>query len=112
MEPVLAQKREDLRHWEAKVAEQGQIAGMSSVEDAKREITTVNNLLTGSGRWHPRPAEHITTLGAFSDYTDVFKFPCCGKTALGNGEPSQFREDGCEESPTGEPDLTAAESRE
>jgi hypothetical protein len=51
-------------------------------------------------RWHPQKAEHVKNLGAYEDYAEVWRFPCCDKTvASGDDAPSQYRDDGCEQAP-------------
>lgn len=61
-------------------------------------IEQVRNRYAPRRRWHPEPADHIRNMGAMFDYCELYRFPCCGKTVVtGDGEPSQFRFDGCQE---------------
>ncbi len=62
----------------------------------EREVTA--NTLSPRPRWHPQPAHNVRALGAMDDYAEVWKFECCGKAVvMGDGAPSQFRTDGCQE---------------
>jgi hypothetical protein len=65
-------------------------------EDLKNELQFVLNAMSQRRRWHPKPAEHHKALGPQEDYCEVYCFPCCGKyVVVGDGQPSQFRADGC-----------------
>jgi TIR domain/NB-ARC domain len=69
-------------------------------EDSKNELDVILNDLEQGRRWHPREAEHVKVLGPLEDYCEVYRFPCCGTHVLvGTVAPSQFRTDGCEETP-------------
>lgn len=49
-------------------------------------------------RWHPEAPDLIRNMGAMFDYCELYRFPCCGKAVMtGDGPPSQFRPDGCED---------------
>lgn len=65
------------------------------------ELQVLSNTLGERRRWHPKPAEFHKALGALEDYCEVYRFPCCGKfVVMGDGSPSQFRADGCQDVPT------------
>ncbi len=67
-------------------------------EDAKNELAVIWNHLGSRRRWHPKQAVLVKVLGAYEDYCEVYRFPCCGKYVLvGDVAPSQVRADGCEE---------------
>ena len=66
----------------------------------EEEIDTIQNFLQTTGRWHPEKAVYDRNTGARGDYSDVYRFPCCGKYVLtDNRAPKQFRADGCCVSP-------------
>lgn len=71
---------------------------LSSVqEDLKNELQSVLYMLGFHRRFHSQEAQYQRSLGAQEDYCDVYQFPCCGKyVVVGDGRPSQCREDGCE----------------
>lgn len=68
--------------------------------DLKNELQVVLNMMRARRRWHPKPAESYQTLGAQEDYCEVYRFPCCGLSVVGDyPAPSQYRADGCEDAP-------------
>jgi hypothetical protein len=74
----------------------------TSYREFSNKLHVLDSFIIQAGRWHPRPAECIKTLGADDDYIDIFEFPCCGTQVRGDqvlAYPSQFSYDGCEEAP-------------
>ena len=68
--------------------------------DAWQELSILKNSMRDRPRWHPKPAVPERFLGAQEDYTEVWRFPCCGRTiVVGDGPPSQHVADGCQEVP-------------
>lgn len=73
----------------------------SRQEVLKDELQVLLNAMGERKRWHPKPAEHHKTLGPQEDYCEVYRFPCCGRFVLTDGqEPSRCRADGCEDIPS------------
>ena len=57
---------------------------------------TIQKKLNYENRFHPEKPIWVGNLGAIDDYCEIYKFPCCGKSVvMGDGEPSQYRYDGC-----------------
>lgn len=56
-------------------------------------------------RWHPQPAEQLSSTLRGSEMIDIYEFPCCGKQFGLNEKDvnsetlSQVRPDGCEDLP-------------
>lgn len=71
----------------------------SELQIARENLSIVQNLLGEKARWHPQEALMTGNTGAEGDYVDVYTFPCCNRAVAVDTGPSQFREDGCEESP-------------
>jgi hypothetical protein len=68
----------------------------SSTQNVKAEINAIENFLAFDGKWHSAPAELHKNLGAIGDYSEVYRFPCCGTlVTMGDGPPGQYRADGC-----------------
>ena len=66
--------------------------------DRQNYIQQLKNRYAPRKRWHPEEPELIRNMGAMFDYCELYRFPCCGKTVMtGDGPPSRFRPDGCEE---------------
>ena len=65
---------------------------------ARQELNEIFNDISYIKRWHPQPAKFIGQLGIHYGYMDRYKFLCCGREIIydGAGDPSQFRDDGCE----------------
>jgi len=74
---------------------------LSSVHvELKNELQIVLNMMGTRKRWHPKPAESYQTLGPQEDYCELYRFPCCGVSVVGDyPAPSQYRADGCEDAP-------------
>ncbi len=72
----------------------------SELQRAREDMSIVQNLLGEKARWHPQEAVMTGSTGAEADYVDVYTFPCCKRAVAVDTGPSQFREDGCEESPS------------
>jgi hypothetical protein len=104
VEPMLAKEVESLRTRACTLDDnwKGSIVKIDSEGSELRDrIKTIENFRSGRGRWHPRPANYIKNGGAQADYLEVYQFPCCGAwaTLANEGEPLQFRADGCEDDP-------------
>ena len=68
----------------------------ATAEEASTDIATIDALLSGQGRWHPKAAIHGHSFGAHGDYAEGWKFPCCGAKAITfDDAPSQIRDTGC-----------------
>jgi hypothetical protein len=72
----------------------------SDQENFRNELQTVLYMLGEHRRWHPQEPQYCRSLGPQEDYCEVYQFPCCGKfVVIGDGKPSQMRDDGCQEDP-------------
>jgi hypothetical protein len=72
----------------------------SRLQIEEENLSIVQNLLGEQARWHPQKAILTGNTGAQADYVDVYTFPCCNRAVALDGDPSQFRADGCKESPS------------
>jgi hypothetical protein len=72
------------------------LKGSATQYQALTDLATVEALLKGEGRWHPQSAIHYQMTGPQSDYSEVYRFPCCGKFTLTfNDPPPQLSQEGC-----------------
>jgi len=100
--PYLKEKRKDI---EARIASEQDnvrqstyLRGSEGEFAARDELNVVDNFLGNGGKWHPQKAVYHSTAGPDTDYADVYQFPCCGKSVLGDNT-SQFQADGCQVAP-------------
>ena len=72
----------------------------SGLYDLVSETLNIENRLQEKlnyeNKYHPEKPVSVGNGGALLDYCEYYKFPCCDKlVVMGNGEPSQYRFDGC-----------------
>lgn len=98
-EPILRDRLASLRQ-RAEAEYQKSIGTIMKVsaaaQNTKAEISAIENFLSSDGKWHPASPELHKNLGAIEDYSEVYRFPCCGIFVVtGDGPPGQYRADGC-----------------
>jgi hypothetical protein len=93
--PYLASRIDELK----RLLEQLHV-GSSSVlrkqAEIDLEINEIENFLSAGGKWHTGRA---FVLRKFPDNMCRWEFSCCNRKIMCPHEPSQFRIDGCNESP-------------
>jgi hypothetical protein len=97
--PYLRQREQELDNEISELDRERKLHFDDRAENLKQERNVLRNLLGEAGKWHPHVPTHYKSLGAMEDYIDVWHFACCGKYVTGD-QPSQFRDDGCEDPPT------------
>ena len=74
----------------------------SSLNDLGSETLNIENILQEKlnyrKKYHSEKPMLVGNGGALLDYCEYYEFPCCNKRVVtGDGEPSQYRFDGCKE---------------